>query len=616
MATLNLAGHMREITLTDLQVRQGLAGRAGAAEIGTLRRGAELMREHVTRSPVQAAFFPGGSDGWRVHWLREAERELCPSNTDDPAVRKAYEAKQEEYVRFCRRLEADPLWRTHVVIDKFNGKSYLIEDNREIQGIMGEVAAEFLRWFRGHPLDRLFLQLSAQASFLDFLVERPDVLADIRMAQRLPADRNPAMDIPIERPLIVHAVEMAIGLIPVVGNIATSYEVYTGRDLFGYALTDAERGVMAASVLLPTAGRLVRAGRAMYTEARLVQLYGREVQGWRLAIAADARVAAEPEAAQVIRRAEKELRLHRKWEAELAREVAKALPKLVRGVLVAVIEHEPRIIELLARLRKQFPVLHAIDAPSLLRILEKGPNPGHLKGQLLEELIESRVLPWLRDPAGAYALGIKGTGRKKIEYIPGHMIRGEDGRQFTDGMLAYRDKGELVPVAVFEVKAGDDVVRDLHLGEGGVSSLTAEERLSFIALVKERLKIRQAIAQARGKPFTQTFEDVAKEYVHAERGGQIRRDIERLSRNDVPGRPGLTHLFIGTEQVPIRFTLSQVKFFGVVPRGAPTRATVRELEREGVAFEAIAADLTSAELDRVAEQLAPLATEFAQQRLR
>lgn len=613
MARLDVAACMREIQRVELAVHRGLTGNGGPAEIGTARRAAELMRGHLRERPASVASFPGGTDGWRLHWIREAELEVCPAVADDQATRDAYAAKVKEYTDFCIRLQQDRLWRTHVVVDKFHRKSYLIDDNQKIPGIMREVATEFFTWFRAHPVDRLFLRLSARASFLDFLVERPDMLAEIRMAQRLPADRNPAMDIPLD--LGELAVEMGIGLIPVIGNLVTAYEAYTGEDMFGHGLSEEERAVMAATVLLPAAGRLVRAGRALYSELRLVQLYGREAQGWRLAIAADARVAAEPEAVQVLRRAEGELRLNRKWEAELAREVAKALPKLVRGILAAVIEHDPRVVALLARLRKEFPVLHHLDPPGLLRILEKGPHPGHLKGQLLEEMIVSRVLPWLRERAGPYALGIK-AGRKKVEYIPGHLIRGEDGRQFTDGMLAYRDKGDLVPIGIFEVKAGDDVVRDLYLGEGGASSLTAEERLSFIALVKEKLRIREAFARARGKTFRQTFEDVAKEFVHAEKGGQIRRDIERLSRNDVPGRPGLTHLFIGTEQVPIRFTLSEVKFFGVVPRGAPTAAAVRELKREGVAFEAIAADLSSAELDRIAEQLAPLATEFAQQKLR
>lgn len=613
MPRVNVSAQLREITAVETNVRAGLLGNGSAVRIGTARLGSELMREHLSRRPDQVAVFPGGPDGWRRYWLGQAERELAPWDADE-ATQKAYAAKREEYASFCDRLETDHMWRTHVVVDKFNGKSYLIEDNREIRTIMAGVARSFSTWFLEHPPDRVFLRLSPQASFRDFLDDRPGVLAALRFAQRLPADFNPPLDVPIERPVLVEMVELAIGLVPVLGSAVAGYEVLTGRDLFGYRLSDLERAVLASSVLLPAAGRLVKGGRLVYTEARLTRLYGQEVQGWRLAIAADARASANPAALHAVSQAAEELRLGRRLEAALAREVAQALPKLVRGVIQAIVEHEPRIVVLLAKLAKRFPALAKLDGPSLLRVLRKGPGASNMKGQLLEELLETRVLSWLRDPAGLAALGLKTRG-KKIEFIPGHLMCGRDGRGITDGMLVYWEKDVMVPVAVFEAKAGKDTaVGRLHLG-GGDDHESADALLQFVAEVKEELRDRALLAEAEGRPFTETFQDVAREFDKKEKLGQIQRDIERLSANDIPGRAGLTRILVGGRLVPVRFDQAKVKFFGVVLRGSRTAPTEAAMKALKLNFEVMGVEMTDAEFNAAVEEMLPLARELAKERL-
>jgi hypothetical protein len=67
--------------------------------------------------------------------------------------------------------------------------------------------------------------------------------------------------------------------------------------------------------------------------------------------------------------------------------------------------------------------LASLDALAIEQILTKGPNVDHLKGQLLEELVERRVVPWLRTRMGGFALGITVPTCKKLEFIPGHLIR-------------------------------------------------------------------------------------------------------------------------------------------------------------------------------------------------
>ena len=75
---------------------------------------------------------------------------------------------------------------------------------------------------------------------------------------------------------------------------------------------------------------------------------------------------------------------------------------------------------------------------------------------MLEELIESRLVPWLADPNGYIALGFRSQvpPGATLLFIPGHMITDIHGRQLTDGILALWHDGELHILVVFEAKAG------------------------------------------------------------------------------------------------------------------------------------------------------------------
>ncbi len=70
---------------------------------------------------------------------------------------------------------------------------------------------------------------------------------------------------------------------------------------------------------------------------------------------------------------------------------------------------------------------------------------------------------------GGFALGIEVPAGKKLEFIPGHLIRDAAGRQITDGILAYRDGESLVIALVFEAKAGKSAARELSFARGGIS---------------------------------------------------------------------------------------------------------------------------------------------------
>ena len=243
--------------------------------------------------------------------------------------------------------------------------------------------------------------------------------------------------------------------------------------------------------------------------------------------------------------------------------------------------------------------LASLDALAIERVLAKGPNVDHLKGQLLEELVESRVVPWLRTRVGGFALGITVPAGKKLEFIPGHLIRDAAGRQITDGILAYRDGESLVIAAVFEAKAGPRAARELSFARGGVSSLTDAERAELRANAKDVWREQRQAARDAKQPFTKTVEDVEKEYALSERGGQVRRDVERLADG--------AEIRVGTQTLPVRISPTRTKFFGVLPRGVRASTIERQLKDERFTYEILGVNLRSKDLNDIAAKLQPLA---------
>lgn len=254
------------------------------------------------------------------------------------------------------------------------------------------------------------------------------------------------------------------------------------------------------------------------------------------------------------------------------------------------------------QVRQQYPILKMLDEHAIGRVLAKGPSVDHLKGQLLEELIESRVVPWLSSRGGGFALGIMVPAGKKLEFIPGHLVRDTAGRQISDGLLAYRDGERLMIAVVFEAKAGKRCARELSLKRGTLSSLTDAERKELRANAKDVWREQRDTALAAGKPFKKTLDDVEKEYALSELGGQVRRDVERLTDAEVR---------VGTETFPVTISPTRTKFFGVLPRDVRAATIEKELKEAGFNYEIIGADIRSKDLVAAGDKLKPLAEKLA-----
>ncbi|HEV8577822.1 MAG TPA: pre-toxin TG domain-containing protein [Thermoanaerobaculia bacterium] len=498
------------------------------------------------------------------------------------------------------------------MVDRRRGISYLYKENALVLRIMEIFAKELVLWFMEYPVDRDFyrsgsyLSWSAREGLLLFLNERRDMAALLRLAQTLPFDTE-VSEVPIDRPEVVTAVELLIGLVPIVGTLVALYEAWEGEDLFGYKLTEVDRGILAASALLPLAGRLVKGGRALYTESRLVSMYGRDAAVWSRTLRVSSLATEGMPALRTIEEAEVALRTQGKLDRALAQKAAQELPKTLHAPAAVSSTVDQAISDLLRQLISKQKILQGIDELALQRVLLKGPNVDHLKGQLLEELIEARIVPWLRDRAGSFALGIQ-TGGKKLEFIPGHLIRDIDGSQITDGILAFRNNGVLEIAAVFEAKAGKEAARELRLARTSLSKMSDAARKTLRAFAKDELREQRAAAKEAGKPFTKTIDEVEREIALSERGGQIRRDIERLSENH---DGTLAQIRVGADLVPVRISQTRTKLFGVLPRDVNRALIERELRDCGYSFEILGADISQRELRDLSAEMVPQATKMA-----
>ncbi|QKW48686.1 hypothetical protein [Streptomyces buecherae] len=628
---VNLGPFREQLAAAELRLFQHLLRpRTPPDQVAVARRTVDIMHEDMASGPALAQAYAGGGRGhatgpsgperWYATVLQRAGREVSPP-TDDALLAR----KHVEYLTFAGRLRTQVAVQQSYTKDPRNGVDYLITPNeRTAKLYMTAIADELMTWFRVQPYDTAFLRLSAEAGYYEvFLPQRPDVVALLRVAQRLPPDVDRG-EIPIERPLESELFETAVGSLPLIGSMLAAYEAYEGRDLFGYRLGDIERAVLLATLLLPFAGRVIKAGRLMYTESRLARLYGHEGAAWRSLVLTADRMAVNGPAVHAVRQAEEALRTEGRVTGKLGQEAAGGLPKLLRGggggsgggVGRVAGDLDDEIEALLRRMTGRHPVLEDLDVPAVRRVLSKGPYVNNLKGQLLEELVENRIVPWLRLRTGAQALGVRAY-REKLEFVPGHLISDRKGAGVTDGILAIRRKSVLHVEAIFEAKAGfGQTARGLSRGRGGLSSLkSAEDRATFLNLVKNRLRNEREIARLTGKPYDKTLDDLIKEYQLAELGGQFRRDVERLSPSDIEK---LEQIYIGEELIRIGISPTRVKLFAVVPGDLPV-AEAKIIHEELLAdhfqyVEIIGADTTRAELNQMAGQLKGLAQRLAEEK--
>jgi len=587
------------------QLKRELGGGQASAHMIAVSRGSvALMERELKTQPGAVLRFSSmrrlgwtGPDLWRMT-CRETAAKPFQRDLADPVAWKAKMAEYEVLVEQIRKRFA----LDHAFHDKLNGVVYVTQDNAEVSAVLTEIIRALSKWVAVHGPDPNFMQQSAQASLHTMLSERNDLVEMLRVAQSLPKDTS-IWRVPIDRPAMVEVVEIGISFVPYVGTAITLFEVATGRDLFGYQLDPVDRSILAAGALLPFAARFVKGGRALYTAGRLERLYGRDASRFTRILGVGEKMSADPRFMSRVREARKLTISGQKADARTVTEIADALKRMdLKTAQPRVQSLSGAVSDAIKKLGSGKPILAELDAPALTRVLDKELKL-HMRGQLLEEFLESRIMGWLRDPAGAAALGIDA---KEVMFLPGHMLRHPTGgRQITDGVLVRRIGDTLEILAIFEAKSSVRAVRELRAAKTGVSTLTVADRAEIRKVAREELEEALERATSEGRTHTRSLADHEAELLKPmtqNEEGQIRRSIERLYENDDLGR--LQTVRISGVETKIRLSPTKTKVFGVVPKNTDIPALEQACRSLGYDYEAIGMDVTPRELNGIVDAIA------------
>ncbi|BAT60607.1 hypothetical protein GJW-30_1_03155 [Variibacter gotjawalensis] len=572
------------------------SGKSSSFEIAFLRATVAIMETDL-QTPKKLLELddlasPGqsGATIWRKGAQDAAEKQLCP-DLKDP---QKYREFDEGYAKLSLELRQNVRKKTIVLGDT---QILKVTHNRRTVEVVDMIATALTTSFQFHKTDADFFRNPPMVGLKRLLdQDRPDLEQALRAALALPSDIV-EYNLPKEkRPAYEETVEFVVSFIPIIGSLVAGYEVISGKDLFGRELSDVERGILAAGILLPFAARSVKSGRALYQAERMATLYGEDAAKHAYAMAMGERLSSDLMTWSLLREARATVATEKKIANDVASDLSDRLTLLLKDARSATPQAVDVVFEdAFKALVKKTDKLAGLDSLAVERIAAKGINESHVKGQLLEEMLENRVASWLREGTAKKALGLDHvTG--KIEFVPGHMVRDLSGRQITDGILVTQVRDELQIVAVFECKAGKHASRELSKGVTSRGDLSKNAEAELRAYAKDVLREVQEQARLEGRTATDTLESIMNDVKLNELGGQVRRDIERLVDSSI---------FIGSLRTPVKVSPKTTKFFGVLPSDVKASAITKQLKENGITnFEVMGINMSEKELKAAAKTLA------------
>jgi len=305
---MNIAPFKRKISDVQRQMETELArGDFNPYDIMIWRDAIDLATLQLQDHPEIALSFKkqraaGGTaeDRW-LAWIVEQSvkfRDPSVGKPDDFRLRKTqYHALADRIFKNAENLvELGKLYQERY-------RLWIVKSHPMLKDVGAQIAYALRTYPDRHLYEDGFLDLTAEEAFSRLLKdERPDLNVALRLVAQLPGDTSwmplprppPGHESPDDdRPAYQDVVELAISCIPVAGSFVMAYEAVAGQDLFGNDLSDLQRGVLAAGVLLPMVFRLVEGERAVYSAERLSKLYGGEVRTWENSLALGEKVSAE-----------------------------------------------------------------------------------------------------------------------------------------------------------------------------------------------------------------------------------------------------------------------------------------------------------------------------------
>jgi hypothetical protein len=266
-----------------------------------------------------------------------------------------------------------------------------------------------------------------------------------------------------------------------------------------------------------------------------------------------------------------------------------------------------------------------LDGAAVERILAKGANAGHIKGQLLEELLNLKMARpgALAEHVPAGLIERLERQGAKLEFIPGHAITDADGRLITDGIIGYWEGDRFKIVTFFEAKGGAPAARGLRYSWTGIPKaeraelFQKAEEMGLAALGKDETyqDLAEALSEAasdvkatRKAASKLTLDEVLKQFPNdvkrawselpQSEAGQIRKTTERLTEGGgklrINGKEVQTSTIGGWAPRAV----------GVLPGGVTEEALEKTLKEGGIrSFERLH-DIPQSELDDMAKRIA------------
>ncbi|CAI4212312.1 unnamed protein product [Parascedosporium putredinis] len=490
--------------------------------IALQRETASILETDLRQNPKAILFFLSGKgpvghvQKKLLEWYARAEdkaRLRVSYETSSTAAHSIYIDRMVAFetllTRWALKEQSFLVWAD----DNFEGERTVWEASPQVERLTTTIKDHAHEWFLRHVITPEFLANSPIQLMDMFLRERPDMMVLANLVLNLPKSKY------------TQEIEM---------HRNEAEQIRGGRDLAGYRLTNLERAVLAATVLLPAAGRLFRHGRAVYSEVRLARMYGRSEAQWTKTIT-DA----------LLKKGNVDAPLAKELEAVLPQVAhAAAAPATATAVTSTV---APEVKTLWQTLSDALPILKVLDEFAIERIIRKGSNESHIKGQLLEEIMEAHIIPWLRKREAGFALGVAVPEGKTLEYIPGHTILSASERapsQVTDGMIGYWDKDVFHILGIFEVKAGKRALSKPIQRGRNPASVFIDGKLTQVHMSPQSTKFFGIVTKGRRVDHLETqvtaagfkFEAIAAPITNAELNSATKR-LAELGAATVPKPP-------------------------------------------------------------------------------
>ncbi|KAG8803858.1 hypothetical protein FRC17_006103, partial [Serendipita sp. 399] len=520
------------------------------------------------------------------------------------AIMKQFSRFYDSYKRLAPSVKIPPFSKTTFT------SAYLIMLKREM-----------LAWYeRQRPSPQLVLP-NPPDGILHFMNQRTEIVVMLKTHH---AKEHPGLD----REIALKACMLQLSLAPTLALIVRLYKPWDNTKILAFKdMTEVERSVLALAMFVPSAARLLKSGRLVYTPVRLSQLYGGDQTLWLQAIGYSAVLSKHRPQQKALDEAYKVMTAvsgSTKISGKVLTDASEATKFIVEylstnGNFVIPASLEVSVATLWNDIQASNPWFGTanLDAHALRRILLMGPNLLHIQAQLLVELAESRIAKLLCDRNGAIALGVDVPVDCALEFVPGHAFRAGDAiktianRQITDGVIGYW-LGDVFYVAAFlEARMSGPIgglgPRELGHSKNAVSLLNRAEQAQLRAFSNREWIEAKEVADRAQAEFKAKLDGYDTDLLFSESGSQIARDIFRLDILKEVRINGVLARFQLLDKSP-----QSTKILAVVPRSTePVESLVKEVGKANeerktkpkipFQFEPFAVPVTAVQLRKAAE---------------